>query len=88
MITPNSESSHQHLLEIYQENKLASLKDMLVRDYDPASYSLTWVRCRAASVAKKIQQLFRTLLSLTLSLDNLIPPIFDQVIRFVRRESK
>ena len=33
-------------------NKLASLEAMLVRNYDPASYSLTGVRCRATSVVK------------------------------------
>ena len=53
MITPNSESSHQHLLEIYQEKKLASLEATLVQDYYPASDSLTWVMCRATSGAKK-----------------------------------
>ena len=35
------------------KNKLASLEATLVRNYDPATYLLTGVRCRATSVAKK-----------------------------------
>ena len=37
-------------------NKLASLGATLVRNYDSLTYLLTGVKCRATSVAKKLDQ--------------------------------
>ena len=41
------------IFELKFENKLTSLDATLVGNYDPASYPLTGVRCKATSVAKK-----------------------------------
>ena len=46
------QNSFLHLPLVYLENKLASLEATPVRNYDPATYSLTGVRCRATILAK------------------------------------
>ena len=39
----------------HNANKLASLEATLVRNYHPTTHSLTGVKCRATSVAKKVR---------------------------------
>ena len=48
-------SSITIVIQISPWNKLASLEATLVRNYDLLTDSLTRVKCRATSVAKKIQ---------------------------------
>ena len=55
-VARSSSSPSAKLLEASkkEKNKLASLEATLVRNYDPATYLLTGVKCKATSVAKKV----------------------------------